>query len=112
MVGSGFAGVNARAAAGLAAQAERSRLNLSVDHADAGPNFRFMILAWDGKIRMDPSAPYAMRSLVGLKNKFDVAFACDTDHDRHGIVNRSAGLRPPNHRLSVWIHYLFTTCSG
>ncbi len=59
-----------------------------------------MTLDWDGQIRMDPSSPYAMQRLIGLKDRFDVAFACDTDHDRHGIVTRSAGLLPPNHYLS------------
>jgi phosphoglucomutase len=62
---------------------------------------------WDGKIRMDPSSPYAMQRLIGLKDRFDIAFACDTDHDRHGIVTRSGGLLPPNHYLSVAIFYLF-----
>ena len=66
-----------------------------------------MTVDWDGQIRMDPSSPYAMQSLVGLKNRFDIAFACDTDHDRHGIVTRSAGLLPANHYLSVAISYLF-----
>jgi phosphoglucomutase len=68
-----------------------------------------MTVDWDGKIRMDPSSPYAMQSLIGLKDKFDIAFASDTDHDRHGIVTRSAGLLPPNHYLSVCIHYLFSS---
>jgi len=62
---------------------------------------------WDGQIRMDPSSPYAMAKLVGLKDRYDIAFACDTDHDRHGIVTRSVGLMPPNHYLSVAIFYLF-----
>ncbi len=66
-----------------------------------------MTLDWDGKIRMDPSSPYAMRSLIALKDKFDIAFACDTDHDRHGVVTKSAGLLPPNHYLSVCVHYLY-----
>jgi phosphoglucomutase len=66
-----------------------------------------MTVDWDGKIRMDPSSPYAMQSLIGLKDRFDVAFACDPDHDRHGIVTRSGGLLPPNHYLSVCVHYLF-----
>jgi len=61
---------------------------------------------------MDPSSPYAMRRLIGLKDKFDVAFACDTDHDRHGIVTRSAGLLPPNHYLAVSVHYLFENRAG
>jgi phosphoglucomutase len=67
-----------------------------------------MTLDWDGRIRMDPSSPYAMQSLIHLKDEFDIAFACDTDHDRHGVVTRSNGLLPPNHYLSVCAHYLFT----
>jgi phosphoglucomutase len=67
-----------------------------------------MTLDWDGRIRMDPSSPYAMRRLIGLKDRFDLAFACDTDHDRHGIVTRSSGLLPPNHYLTACVHYLFT----
>jgi phosphoglucomutase len=63
---------------------------------------------WDGRIRMDPSSQYAMRSLISLKDQFDIAFACDTDHDRHGIVTKSAGLLPPNHFLAVCIYYLFS----
>ena len=90
-----------------AAIAERYRLNLKVVNNEVDPTFRFMTLDWDGRVRMDPSSPYAMRRLVELKDRFDVAFACDTDHDRHGIVTRSAGLLPPNHYLSVAIHYLF-----
>ena len=66
-----------------------------------------MTLDWDGRIRMDPSSPYAMRRLVGLKDKYDIAFSCDTDHDRHGIVAPSTGLMPPNHFLAVAIDYLF-----
>ena len=61
---------------------------------------------------MDPSSPYAMQSLIGLKDRFDVAFACDTDHDRHGIVSRSVGLLPPNHYLAVCVHYLFSQPSA
>jgi phosphoglucomutase len=87
--------------------ADRYQLNLTVVNETVDPTFRFMTVDWDGKIRMDPSSPYAMQSLIGLKDKFDVAFACDTDHDRHGIVTKSAGLLPPNHYLSVCIHYLF-----
>src|SRR5207249_5715661 len=87
--------------------AERYRLKLTVVNQAVDPTFRFMTLDWDGKIRMDPSSPYAMQSLIGLKDKFDIAFACDTDHDRHGVVTKSAGLLPPNHYLSVGIHYLF-----
>jgi len=71
------------------------------------PTFRFMTVDWDGQIRMDPSSPYAMQSLIGLKDRYDIAFACDTDHDRHGIVTRNAGLLPPNHYLAVAISYLF-----
>ncbi|HUA16758.1 MAG TPA: phosphoglucomutase (alpha-D-glucose-1,6-bisphosphate-dependent) [Verrucomicrobiae bacterium] len=87
--------------------AERYGLNLTVVNQIVDPTFRFMTLDWDGKIRMDPSSPYAMRSLISLKDKFDIAFACDTDHDRHGIVAKSAGLMPPNHYLAVCIYYLF-----
>ena len=87
--------------------AERYGLNLTVVSDAVDPTFRFMTRDWDGQIRMDPSSPYAMRRLIGLKDRFDVAFACDTDHDRHGIVTRSAGLLPPNHYLSVAILYLF-----
>jgi phosphoglucomutase len=83
-------------------------LNLTVLNGDADPTFRFMTYDWDGKIRMDPSSPYAMRSLIGLKDKYDLAFACDTDHDRHGIVTRSEGLMPPNHYLAVAADYLFS----
>jgi phosphoglucomutase len=66
-----------------------------------------MTVDWDGKIRMDPSSPFAMQRLIGLKDKFDIAFAADTDHDRHGIVTKGSGLLPPNHYLSVCISYLF-----
>jgi phosphoglucomutase len=86
--------------------AERYRLNLAVVNDAVDPTFRFMTVDWDGRIRMDPSSPYAMQSLIGLKDRFDIAFACDTDHDRHGIVTRSRGLMPPNHYLAVAIHYL------
>ena len=87
--------------------AERYRLNLKVVNTEVDPTFRFMTVDWDGKIRMDPSSPYAMQSLIHLKDQFDVAFACDTDHDRHGIVTRSAGLMQPNQYLAVAIDYLF-----
>ncbi len=87
--------------------AQRYGLNLTVVDKDVDQTFRFMTVDWDGKIRMDPSSPYAMRSLIGLKDRFDVAFACDTDSDRHGIVTASAGLLPPNHYLAVCIDYLF-----
>ena len=87
--------------------AERYGLNLTVVNDAVDPTFRFMTVDWDGQIRMDPSSPYAMQRLIGLKDRFEIAFACDTDHDRHGIVTRSAGLLPPNHYLSVAIFYLF-----
>jgi phosphoglucomutase len=87
--------------------AERYRLNLKVLNTEVDPTFRFMTVDWDGKIRMDPSSPYAMQSLIHLKDRFDIAFACDTDHDRHGIVTRSAGLMQPNQYLAVAIDYLF-----
>jgi phosphoglucomutase len=88
--------------------AERYRLNLTVVNNAVDPTFRFMTVDWDGNIRMDPSSPYAMQSLIGLKDRFDVAIACDTDHDRHGVVTKSAGLMPPNHYLAVSIQYLFS----
>jgi phosphoglucomutase len=87
--------------------AERYGLNMTLVSDVVDPTFRFMTLDWDGKIRMDPSSKYAMQSLIALKDKFDVAVACDTDHDRHGIVTRSKGLLPPNHYLAVCVHYLF-----
>jgi phosphoglucomutase len=87
--------------------AERYGLNLTVVNEAVDPTFRFMTVDWDGQIRMDPSSPYAMQRLIGLKDRFDIAFACDTDHDRHGIVTRSGGLLAPNHCLSVAIFYLF-----
>jgi phosphoglucomutase len=87
--------------------AERYGLNLTVVNEAVDPTFRFMTVDWDGQIRMDPSSPYAMQSLIGLKDRFEISFACDTDHDRHGIVTRSAGLLPPNHYLSAAIFYLF-----
>ncbi|GBL45607.1 phosphoglucomutase [Sulfuriferula multivorans] len=87
--------------------AERYGLNLTVVNTAVDPTFRFMSVDWDGRIRMDPSSPYAMQSLIGLKDRFDIALACDTDHDRHGVVTRNAGLLPPNHYLSAAIYYLF-----
>jgi len=92
--------------------AERYGLNLEVVNTTVDPTFRFMTLDWDGKIRMDPSSPYAMRGLIGLKDRFDIAFACDTDHDRHGIVTRSSGLMPPNEYLAVCIAYLYRQRTG
>lgn len=90
-----------------AAIADRYDLNLTVVNKDVDPTFGFMTVDWDGRIRMDPSSSYAMQGLIGLKDRFDIAFACDTDHDRHGIVTRGSGLLPPNHYLAVAIHYLF-----
>jgi phosphoglucomutase len=87
--------------------ADRYRLDLTVVSDVVDQTFRFMTVDWDGKIRMDPSSPYAMRRLIGLKDKFDVACACDTDADRHGIVAASTGLLPPNHYLSVAVLHLF-----
>jgi len=87
--------------------AERYKLDLTVVNDEVDSTFRFMTVDWDGKIRMDPSSPHAMQSLIGLKDRFDIAFGCDTDHDRHGIVTKSSGLLPPNHFLSVCIYYLF-----
>jgi len=87
--------------------AERYGLNLTVVNEAVDPTFRFMTVDWDGQIRMDPSSPYAMQRLIQMKDRFDLAFACDTDHDRHGIVTKSAGLLPPNHYLSAAISYLF-----
>lgn len=91
---------------------EKLKLNLEVLNRYVDPTFRFMSVDWDGKIRMDCSSPYAMAGLIALKDRFDVAFACDTDHDRHGIVTRSSGLMNPNHYLSVAIDYLFRVRSG
>jgi phosphoglucomutase len=88
--------------------AERYRISLTVVNDAVDPTFRFMTLDWDGKIRMDPSSSYAMQRLIAIKDKFDIAFACDTDHDRHGVVTKSAGLLPPNHYLAVCIDYLFS----
>ncbi|GAA0722967.1 phosphoglucomutase (alpha-D-glucose-1,6-bisphosphate-dependent) [Dokdonella soli] len=88
--------------------AERYRIALDVVSTDIDPTFAFMTLDWDGRIRMDPSSAYAMRRLIGLKDRYDIAFACDTDHDRHGIVTRSAGLMPSNRYLAVMIDYLFS----
>jgi phosphoglucomutase len=87
--------------------AERYNLDLTVVSEEVDPTFRFMTVDWDGRIRMDPSSPSAMQRLIGLKDRFDVAFACDTDHDRHGVVTRSTGLLSPNHYLAVSAYYLF-----
>lgn len=89
--------------------AERYKLGrLNILSQEVDPTFRFMSLDWDGRIRMDPSSPDAMHKLIGLRERFGIAFACDTDHDRHGIVTRSAGLLPPNNYLAVMADYLFT----
>ena len=87
--------------------AERHGLNLTVVDETVDPTFRFMTVDWDGQIRMDPSSSYAMQRLIGMKNRFDLSFACDTDHDRHGIVTKGEGLLPPNHDLCAAIFYLF-----
>jgi phosphoglucomutase len=87
--------------------AERYGLSLAVVSEAVDPTFRFMTADWDGQIRMDPSSAYAMQRLIGMKDRFDLSFACDTDHDRHGIVTKSEGLLPPNHYLSVAIFHLF-----
>jgi phosphoglucomutase len=88
--------------------AERYGLELQLVNDAVDPTFRFMTLDWDGKIRMDCSSPYAMARLIALRERFDIAFANDTDADRHGIVTRTAGLMPPNHYLAAAIAYLFT----
>jgi len=88
--------------------AERYGIPLTVVSDVVDPTFRFMTVDWDGKIRMDCSSPYAMQRLIALRDRFDVAWACDTDHDRHGVVTRSVGLLNPNHYLAVAIQYLFT----
>jgi phosphoglucomutase len=87
--------------------AERHALNLTVVDDTVDPTFRFMTVDWDGQIRMDPSSTYAMQRLIGMKDRFDLSFACDTDHDRHGIVTKGDGLLPPNHDLCAEIFYLF-----
>jgi phosphoglucomutase len=86
---------------------ERYGLNLETVNHTVDPAFGFMTVDWDGQIRMDPSSPHAMARMVGLKDRFDVAFASDTDADRHGIVSRSQGLMEPNHYLAAAIGYLF-----
>lgn len=86
--------------------AERYHIDLTVVNKTVDPTFSFMTVDWDGLIRMDPSSPYAMQGLIKMKDKFDISFACDTDHDRHGIVTKSEGLLNPNHYLSVVVFYL------
>jgi phosphoglucomutase len=88
--------------------AEKYNLPIEILNTNVDPTFRFMTCDWDGRIRMDCSSPYAMASMIANKNRYDVAFAADTDHDRHGIVTRTAGLLNPNHYLAVMIQYLFT----
>ncbi len=103
-------GVDPMGGAGVhywAAIAERYRLDLTVISEIVDPTFAFMPLDWDGRIRMDPSSPYAMQRLVDMKSRFDIAFACDTDHDRHGIVTPGAGLLAPDHYLAAAIDFLF-----
>ncbi|MBX8513219.1 phosphoglucomutase (alpha-D-glucose-1,6-bisphosphate-dependent) [Pseudomonas cichorii] len=86
---------------------EHYGLNLDVVNQFVDPTFRFMSVDWDGQIRMDPSSSHAMQSLIGLKDRYQVAFACDPDHDRHGIVTPTGGLMTPNSYLAVSIDYLF-----
>ncbi len=86
--------------------AERYKLDLTIVNKIVDPTFSFMTVDWDGQIRMDPSSSFAMQKLIEMKDRFDISFACDTDHDRHGIVTKSAGLLNPNHYLSVAIFYL------
>jgi phosphoglucomutase len=109
--GAGLAlGVDPMGGAGVeywGAIGERYQLPLTVVDAEVDPTFRFMSLDWDGKIRMDCSSPYAMARLIALRDRFDVAWACDTDHDRHGIVTPGAGLLNPNRFLAAAIAYLF-----
>ena len=116
LAGSGIRmGVNPLGGAGVhywSRIADHYRLDLTVVNPIVDPTFRFMTLDRDGQIRMDPSSPSAMKGFLETAGNFDIAFACDTDHDRHGIVTRSSGLLPPNHYLSVMIDYLFRTRSA
>jgi phosphoglucomutase len=108
-------GVDPMGGAGVhywAAIAEQYRLDLRIVNEEIDPTFAFMPPDWDGQIRMDPSSPLAMQRLIGLKDQFDVAFACDTDHDRHGIVTPSSGLLAPNHYVPVAIDHLFRNRPG
>jgi phosphoglucomutase len=91
---------------------ERYGIAATIVNETVDPTFRFMTADWDGKIRMDCSSPYAMASLIGMRDKFDVAFSNDTDADRHGIVTRSGGLMNPNHYLATAISYLFVNRPG
>ena len=88
--------------------AQRHGLNLQIVNERIDPTFSFVPLDWDGKIRMDPSSPWAMQGLLDIKHRFDIAVACDTDHDRHGIVCPSSGLMQPDHYLAVAIQHLVT----
>ncbi|MEP6618377.1 MAG: phosphoglucomutase (alpha-D-glucose-1,6-bisphosphate-dependent) [bacterium] len=104
-------GVDPLGGAGVAYWGEisdRYKLSLNVLSTDVDPTFRFVSVDWDGRIRMDCSSPYAMQRLLSLRDAFDVAWACDTDHDRHGIVTRLSGLLNPNHYLAVCSLYLFS----
>ena len=92
--------------------ADKYKIDLMIVNKTVDPTFRFMTVDWDGQIRMDPSSPYAMQSLLKRKNDFDITFACDTDHDRHGIATPTTGLLSPNHYLSVAIFYLFKNRPG
>jgi phosphoglucomutase len=92
--------------------AERYGVEMDIVNSTVDPTFAFMPLDWDGKIRMDCSSPYAMAKLIGLRDRFDVAFGNDADSDRHGIVTRRAGLMNPNHYLAAAIFYLFTHRPG
>ncbi|ASQ91680.1 phosphoglucomutase, alpha-D-glucose phosphate-specific [Prosthecochloris sp. GSB1] len=92
--------------------AERYGLDLEVVQKTVDPTFRFMSVDRDGKIRMDPSSSFTMQPLLSRRDRFDIAFACDTDHDRHGIVTRGSGLLQPNHYLAVCIDYLFRRRAG
>ncbi|MBC7928039.1 MAG: alpha-D-glucose phosphate-specific phosphoglucomutase [Bryobacteraceae bacterium] len=91
---------------------DRYRLGLHVLNEVVDPTFRFMTLDWDGRVRMDCSSPYSMAGVIEQRERFDVTFACDTDHDRHGIVTKSAGLLNSNHYLAVAIAYLFRNRPG
>ncbi|MEJ2090515.1 MAG: alpha-D-glucose phosphate-specific phosphoglucomutase, partial [Gammaproteobacteria bacterium] len=108
-------GVDPLGGAGIhywSAIADRYGLDLTVVNDSVDPTFRFVPVDWDGQIRMDPSSAFAMQGLTGAKDRFDISFACDTDHDRHGIVTPGSGLLPPNHYLSVAISYLFAHRPG
>lgn len=108
-------GVDPMGGAGVAywePMADYFNMKIEVVNPDTDPRFSFMTVDKDGKIRMDCSSPYAMAGLIGLKERFDIAFGNDPDYDRHGIVTRSAGLMNPNHYLAVAINYLFRNRPG